>query len=87
MSDNEAWGNCLGVFLLADGQAGGSGDTVVLNNTVTANNSVCTQFAAGGFLPVLGGGGIVLRGPQHNAIFQNDVSDNRGDTLFRVDWS
>ena len=82
VSDNEAWGNCLGVFLLADGQAGGSGDTFVLNNTVTANNSVCTQFAAGGFLPVLGGGGIVLAGSQQNAVLHNVVRDNRGDTLF-----
>ena len=82
VSDNEVWGNCLGVFLLADGQAGGSGQTAVLNNTVYANNEVCTQFAAAGFLPVLGGGGIVLAGSQHNAIFQNVVRDNRGDTLF-----
>ncbi len=67
VSDNEAWGNCIGVFLLADGQDGGSGQTAVLNNTVYANSEVCTQFAAAGFLPVLGGGGIVLAGSQHNA--------------------
>ena len=82
VSDNEVWGNCLGVFLLADGQAGGSGQTAVLNNTVVANNEVCTQFEAAGFLPVLGGGGIVLAGSQHNAILQNVVRDNRGNTLF-----
>jgi len=82
VSDNEVWGNCLGIFLLADGQAGGSGQTAVLNNTVTANSEVCTQFAAVGFLPVLGGGGIVLAGSQHNAILQNVVRDNRGNTLF-----
>ena len=41
---------------------------------------MCTQFA--GFLPVLGGGGIVLAGSQHNAIFHNVVRDNRGNTLF-----
>jgi Right handed beta helix region len=82
VSDNEVRDNCLGVFLLADGQAGGSGQTAVLNNTVVANNDVCTQFAAAGFLPVLGGGGIVLAGSQRNAVFQNEVRDNRGDTLF-----
>jgi hypothetical protein len=82
LSGNDAWSNCLGVFLLADGQAGGSGETVVVNNTVRANNDVCTQFEAAGFLPVLGGGGIVLAGSQHNAIFQNEVTGNRGDTLF-----
>ena len=82
MSDNESRGNCLGVFLLADGQDGGSGEIAVVNNTVVANNEVCTQFAAAGFLPVLGGGGIVLAGSQNNAIFQNIVRDNQGDTLF-----
>jgi hypothetical protein len=82
VSDNEVRGNCLGVFLLADGQAGGSGHTAVLNNTVSANNDVCTQFADAEFLPVLGGGGIVLAGSQHNAVLHNIVRDNRGDTLF-----
>jgi hypothetical protein len=82
VSNNDAWSNCLGVFLLADGQAGGSGEIVVLNNNVWANNEVCTQFADVGFLPVLGGGGIVLGGSQQNAILQNNVRDNRGDTLF-----
>ena len=83
VSDNEVWGNCLGVFLLADGQAGGSGQTAVLNNTVVANNEVCTQFEAAGFLPVLGGGGIVLAGSQRNAILQNVVRDNRGTRCSR----
>jgi hypothetical protein len=82
VSNNESWSNCIGVFLLADGQAGGSGETAVLNNNVWANNEVCTQFADVGFLPVLGGGGIVLAGSQHNAVFQNTVKDNQGDTLF-----
>jgi hypothetical protein len=82
VSNNASWGNCIGVFLLADGQAGGSGQTLVLNNAVFANNDVCTQFAEVGFLPVLGGGGIVLAGSQHNVILQNLVTDNRGNTQF-----
>lgn len=82
VSGNEVWGNCLGVFLLADGQAGGSGHTAVLDNTVVANNEVCPQFGFPGFLPILGGGGIVLTGSQDNAIFQNVVRDNQGTTLF-----
>ena len=82
VSDNEAQENCIGVFLLADGQAGGSGDIAELNNTVVANNDVCTQFAAEEFLPILGGGGIVLAGSKHNVLVQNLVRDNRGDTLF-----
>ena len=89
VSDNEAWGNCIGVFLLADGQAGGSGQTAVLNNTVYANNEVCTQFNDAQFLPILGGGGIVLAGSQQNLILQNVVRDNRGARCFRAasSWS
>jgi hypothetical protein len=82
VADNEARGNCIGVFLLADGQAGGSGQTAVFNNTVAGNNEVCTQFAAAGFLPILGGGGLVLAGSKHNVVFQNTVRDNQGGTLF-----
>jgi len=82
VSNNASWGNCIGVFLLADGQEGGSGQTAVLNNTVSANNDVCEQFNDAGFLPILGGGGIVLAGSQHNAILHNDVTDNRGTTIF-----
>jgi parallel beta-helix repeat protein len=82
VSNNAAWGNCIGVFLLADGQEGGSGQSAVLNNSVVSNNQVCEQFANAGFLPVLGGGGIVLAGSQHNAVLHNVVTENRGDTLF-----
>jgi nitrous oxidase accessory protein NosD len=82
VAHNQVWGNCLGIFLLADGQAGGSGDNAVLGNTVVGNSEVCTQFDEVGFLPVLGGGGIVLAGSQRNTIVQNLVRDNRGDTLF-----
>jgi hypothetical protein len=82
VSDNHVWDSCLGVLLLADGQPGGSGEIAVFNNKAIANNLVCTQFAEAGFLPVLGGGGIVLAGSQHNAIFQNEVRGNRGDTSF-----
>ena len=35
-----------------------------------------------GFLPDLGGGGIVLAGSQHDTISHNVVTDNRGNTLF-----
>jgi Right handed beta helix region len=80
VSHNEVWGNCLGVFLLSDFEAGGSGHITVANNTVSANNSLCPEFE--GFLPDLGGGGIVLAGSQHDVIFHNVVTDNRGNTLF-----
>jgi Multicopper oxidase/Right handed beta helix region len=61
-------------------EAGGSGDITVEHNTVSANNSVCPEFE--GFLPDLGGGGIVLAGSQHDTISHNLVTDNRGNTLF-----
>ena len=80
VSHNKVWGNCLGVFLLSDVEAGGSGQITVQHNRVSANNNVCPNFE--GFLPDLGGGGIVLAGSQHDIIFQNVVSDNRGNTLF-----
>jgi Right handed beta helix region len=80
VSHNKVWGNCLGVFLLSDIEAGGSGQITVQHNRVTANNSFCPVFE--GFLPDLSGGGIVLAGSQHDIIFHNIVTDNRGNTLF-----
>ena len=80
LSHNKVWGNCLGVFLLSDIEAGGSGHITVQHNTASANNNVCPNFE--GFLPDLGGGGIVLAGSQHDIIFQNVVTGNRGNTLF-----
>jgi parallel beta-helix repeat protein len=80
LSHNKVSGNCLGVFLLSDIEAGGSGHITVQHNRVSANNNVCPNFE--GFLPDLGGGGIVLAGSQHDIIFQNVVTDNRGNTLF-----
>jgi hypothetical protein len=80
VSHNEVWGNCLGVFLLSDIEAGGSGHITVQYNKVSANNNVCPNFE--GFLPDLGGGGIVLAGSHHDIIFQNVVEQNRGNTLF-----
>jgi hypothetical protein len=80
LSHNEVRGNCLGVFLLSDVEAGGSGDITVFHNTVSANNKLCPAFE--GFLPDLGGGGIVLAGSQHDFIFRNVVTNNRGNTMF-----
>jgi hypothetical protein len=80
VSHNKVRGNCLGVFLLSDVEAGGSGHITVQHNKVSANNNVCPEFE--GFLPDLGGGGIVLAGSQHDIIFHNVVTHNRGNTLF-----
>ena len=80
VSHNKVWGNCLGVFLLSDIEAGGSGQITVQHNRVSANNNFCPVFD--GFLPDLGGGGIVLAGSQHDIIFHNVVTHNQGNTLF-----
>lgn len=82
VSDNKASKNCLGIFLLNDGQDGGSGDIAVLDNRVVANNHECTNFAEFLFTPVIAGGGIVAAGSQHNVIAHNTVHGNRGTTLF-----
>ena len=42
---------------------------------------MCPQFSPH-FLPILGGGGIVLGGVQHNVVLQNVVTNNQDDTLF-----
>jgi nitrous oxidase accessory protein NosD len=82
VSDNRASRNCLGIFLLDDGQEGGSGDIAVLDNRVAANNHRCTNFAEFLFTPVIAGGGIVAAGSQHNVIAHNTVHGNRGTTIF-----
>ena len=44
VSSNASWENCIGVFLLADGQAGGSGQTAVLNNTSLRTTRCASSF-------------------------------------------
>jgi parallel beta-helix repeat protein len=77
--DNTVTGNCLGVYLLDDTQPGGSGDNVVRDNTVNANNKSCAGFPDEG-VPPFSGAGIVLEGSQHNLIVDNEVNANRGTT-------
>jgi nitrous oxidase accessory protein NosD len=73
--------NCLGIFLLDDGQAEGSGDNAVVGNWVRANNRTCEIEEIPGS-PAVGGGGIIAAGSQHNLIAHNTVRRNRGDTMF-----
>jgi hypothetical protein len=73
--------NCLGVFVLDDGQPGGSGDNMVARNHVWANNHRCLIEEVPS-LPEVGGGGILLVGSQHNLVTRNVVRGNRGDTPF-----
>ena len=83
VSDNKTWGGCFGILLLHDGQAGGSGDTAVLDNTVRANNkTACKLWTDYLVVPAVGGGGIVLAGSQNNVIAHNVVLRNRGTSQF-----
>lgn len=79
--DNTISGNCMGVYLLDDTQPEGSGDNVVRDNTVNANNKSCPGFPDEG-VPAFSGAGIVLEGSQHNRIVDNEVNRNRGTSVF-----
>jgi nitrous oxidase accessory protein NosD len=78
VSDNEVFGNCIGILLLDDGQKPGSGDQVVKDNSVRRNNKVCPASEDS---PAFSGGGIVLAGSVRNVIADNEVSGNRGNTF------
>jgi nitrous oxidase accessory protein NosD len=80
VKDNVARKNCMGIFLLDDGQPEGSGDNRVAENVVDENNRVCPGDAEEG-IPETGGGGIVLFGSQDNVIRDNRITDNRGHTV------
>jgi hypothetical protein len=83
VSDNKSWGGCFGILLLHDGQASGSGDIAVLDNTVRANNKTdCPLWTDYLGVPAVGGGGIVLAGSQNNVIAHNVVLRNRGTSQF-----
>ncbi|MFD1078960.1 right-handed parallel beta-helix repeat-containing protein [Longispora fulva] len=69
-------GDCTGIVLLDDGQAGGQGDNEVSANIVRDNNVYCPPNGEGA--PPLQGTGIALVGGQHNQVSANIVDDNRG---------
>jgi len=78
--ENWAKGNCIGIFLLNDGQPEGSGDQKVARNVVLNNNKVCPGDEEEG-TPETSGGGIVLLGSVNNVVRRNLVVGNHGDTL------
>jgi len=78
---NAAYRNCLGIFVLDDGQPGGSADNTVVGNRVWRNNHRC-EIEEVPSLPEVGGGGILLVGSKHNLVARNLVRANRGDTPF-----
>jgi hypothetical protein len=77
VSDNKLVGNCVGVALVDDGQAGGQGDTRVTNNVINANNRHC---AATDDVPELGGSGVIILGGEGNSIRGNTIVGNSGTT-------
>jgi nitrous oxidase accessory protein NosD len=78
VSQNEVWGNCLGMFVLDDGHPGGAGNVQITDNSVHGNNAVCP--AAEG-APPLSGGGIVLVGATSTLVADNEVDrNNHGGT-------
>ncbi|MEP7333593.1 MAG: NosD domain-containing protein [Terracoccus sp.] len=77
--DNKISANCTGVYLLDDTQPEGSGDNVLRDNKVNANNKRCAGFPDEG-VPPFSGAGIVLEGSQHNLIVDNEVKSNSGTT-------
>ena len=78
VSDNDSFGNCLGVLVLDDGQAGGVGDVSVSDNRVHDNNKLCPRNDEHPF-PV-SGGGIVAIGAVRTLIDENSVRGNSGTT-------
>jgi Periplasmic copper-binding protein (NosD) len=74
--DNRLVGNCAGVALVDDGQAGGLGQIRVTDNVIANNSVFCPQNAE---IPPLQGTGVVLFGGQDNTIAGNRIVNNRGD--------
>jgi len=80
VDDNVVKGNCIGIFLLDDGQPEGSGDNKVRDNVVRDNNRQCAGDAEEG-IPPTSGGGVVLLGSTNNVVRDNTVTGNSGTTL------
>jgi hypothetical protein len=78
VENNKLIGNCVGVALVDDGQAGGQGHTRVTGNIINANNRTCPGDEAD-MIPPLGGSGVIILGGQHNTIRDNTIIGNQGD--------
>jgi hypothetical protein len=73
---NRSTGNCQGILVLDDGQAGGAGNAVIQSNSVFRNNKSCP---ANEEAPPLQGGGILLVGATQTKVLQNSVQGNVGN--------
>jgi nitrous oxidase accessory protein NosD len=75
-TDNQSWGNCVGILALNSG-SGAPGDLPagnyrITDNQVWANNKVCPA----GQHPPLSGIGIALAGVHHTLVSDNEVNGN-----------
>jgi hypothetical protein len=76
VTDNHVSGNCQGILVLDDGQAGGAGNATIFGNNVVNNNKFCPK---GGDTPVsTQGGGILLLGATQTLVTNNFVTGNKG---------
>ena len=75
--NNRAKGNCQGILVLDDGQAGGAGNAVIQGNSVFRNNKSCPANPEEG-APPLQGGGILLVGATQTTVANNSVKGNSG---------
>ena len=79
VTDNHVSGNCQGILVLDDGQAGGAGNATIVGNSVINNNKFC---AKSGDTPVnTQGGGILLLGATRTLVTYNFVAGNKGKQI------
>ena len=77
--NNRVSGNCQGVLVLDDGQAGGAGNAVIEGNSVFRNNKLCP---ANEDTPIpTQGGGILLLGATQTKVVDNSLKGNMGNKL------
>ena len=79
--DNQVWGNCFGVLVLDDGQAGGAGNVAIRENNIHGNTTICPHTDPD-TPPTHGGAGVVILGADNNRVTDNHVSDNAAATPF-----
>jgi len=72
---NTLQGNCQGMLILDDGQAGGAGNVTAFANKLNRNNKFCP---ASEDAPALQGGGLLVLGGTRNLIAKNVVLGNSG---------
>lgn len=76
VTGNRVSGNCQGILVLDDGQAGGAGNAIIVANSVVANNKFCPKSED---TPLsTQGGGILLLGATRTVVALNNVRGNSG---------